>query len=364
MTTQPPLPYRSRLTTLRKHLAAAPADGLLVTGPQDQYYLTGAVLEDSAVLVTGRAVVIITDGRFAEQVRQQAGWAQAVIRVDGLMDICSRVVRDAGGIRRLGVQGERLAVDDFQTLVRKLRGVRVVSTRGLVGRGRIIKDEHELAALRKAIAAAEAGFLATCKRIKPGLREREVAAELEYQMRLAGAAASAFEPIVAVGQRGSLPHARAGETRLRPGQPVLIDWGARVGGYNSDLTRVVRVGAKLPPKIAEIYPIVADAQLAGIAAVRAGATCREVDAAARKVIADAGYGKEFTHGLGHGLGLDIHEPPRLSSRSNETLAARMVVTVEPGIYLPGIGGVRIEDDVLVTKTGRQALTHLPRALSY
>jgi len=192
-----------------------------------------------------------------------------------------------------------------------------------------------------------------------GRSEREVAAELEYRMRLHGAERTSFETIVAAGAHAALPHYRAGSTRIRAGQAVLIDWGAVVDGYCSDLTRVVFTGRIRPP-IASVYEIVLRAQAAGIAAVAPGATCQSADAAARAVIDRAGYGKAFGHGLGHGLGLQVHERPHVARGVDRKLQAGMVVTVEPGIYLPGVGGVRIEDDVLVTPGGRRRLTTLPR----
>lgn len=357
-----PVPYRDRVRSLRRLLDDRRVDALLVTYAPDQFYLTGAVLEDSAVLVTRSAVHIATDSRFDEQVAMQAGWAEKSLRTDSLTDAVLRVAGDHK-VRRLGLD-EHTPLGLFDTLNSKAsRRLRLRPTRGLVGSLRVVKSHDELAAIRRAIRAAETGFRKTLPAIKPGLRERDVAAELEYQMRRAGAAGSAFEPIVAVGPRASLPHARAGETKLRPGQPVLIDWGARVDGYNSDLTRVVRVGdVEWPAELRKIFPIVRRAQLAGIAAVRPGAACRDVDKAARDIIDAAGFGPQFGHGLGHGLGLDVHEGPRVSSKSTDVLRPGMVVTVEPGIYLPGIGGVRIEDDVLVTKTGHEVLTHLSRGV--
>ena len=180
-------------------------------------------------------------------------------------------------------------------------------------------------------------------------------------MRSAGAERAAFETIVAAGPHSALPHYRPGPTRIRRGDAVLIDWGAVVAGYCSDLTRVVFTG-RIPPQLACIYEIVLRAQSAGAAAVKPGCRCEAADASAREVIAAAGYGEAFAHGLGHGIGLEVHESPRLGTRSRQRLAAGMVVTVEPGIYLPGVGGVRIEDDVVVTATGQRRLSRLPRRI--
>lgn len=353
-----PATYAARLRGLRRRLDAAGADVLLVTYAPDQFYLTGAVLEDSAVLVTSRKVVVLTDSRFDEQVALQVPWAEKALRNDSLPDAIVRAVADLKA-RRVGLD-EHMPVGQYDMLKAKAGKLRLKVTRGLVSSLRVVKNDAEVAAIVKAIRVAEQAYLTTIRLVKPGLREREAAAELEYQMRRAGASGSAFEPIVATAARSSLPHARAGEARIRAGQPLLFDWGARVDGYCSDLTRVLTVGAKLPPKIAQIYPIVLEAQLAGIAAVRPGAKCRDVDDVARKIIADAGFGPQFGHGLGHGIGLDIHEKPGLGAKSSDVLKPGMIVTVEPGIYLPGVGGVRIEDDVLVTGTGHRVLSRLPK----
>jgi Xaa-Pro aminopeptidase len=206
---------------------------------------------------------------------------------------------------------------------------------------------------------AEEAFIAVRRSVRVGTSEREIAARLEYEMRKRGAEAAAFPTIVAEGPNAALPHAVAGERKVRKGSAVLIDWGAVCDFYRSDLTRVLFVGS-IPPALRKVYAIVREAQGKAIAAVRPGAVMRDVDAVARRHIERAGYGKAFGHGLGHGIGLDTHEPPRLSWMSEEKLAAGMVVTVEPGIYLPGVGGVRIEDDVLVTPAGCKVLSRLSK----
>ncbi|RKY23956.1 MAG: Xaa-Pro dipeptidase, partial [Planctomycetota bacterium] len=232
---------------------------------------------------------------------------------------------------------------------------------------RAIKDSGELKLIRQAIRIAQSAFLeltANGPGQLIGRTEGQVAAELEYLIRQAGAQGAAFDIIVAAGANSSKPHHTPGATKIKFDQPVLFDWGAKVGGYCSDLTRVVFPG-KIPPKFREIYDVVRQAQQAGIDAVRASVRCTTPDAAARAVIEQAGYGEQFTHSLGHGIGLDIHEAPGLARKSagaSEVLRAGMVVTVEPGIYLPGLGGVRIEDDVLVTATGCRRLTRLGRRI--
>ncbi len=199
------------------------------------------------------------------------------------------------------------------------------------------------------------------KTIRVGQTELEMAARLEYEMKSRGASAPAFPTICAEGANGAQPHAQPGRRKVKRGSAILFDWGARLGGYCSDLTRMVFVGS-VPPKFREIYGIVLEAQLAAIAEIRPGRRMCDIDAVARKVVEDAGYGPQYNHGLGHGLGLDVHEAPSLSWRSKEKLEPGMVVTAEPGIYLPGVGGVRIEDDVLLTRTGCRVLSRLGKTL--
>ncbi|HWA98347.1 MAG TPA: M24 family metallopeptidase, partial [Pirellulales bacterium] len=221
--------------------------------------------------------------------------------------------------------------------------------------------KQEVDEIRAAARMAERGFAVIRAALRGESTEKQVADDLEHQMRLFGAKGASFPPIIAVGKRAALPHARPTDEKIGSADFVLIDWGATARQYKSDLTRVVVTG-KISPKLESVYRVVLEAQERAIAAVRPGITGREVDQVARQVIADAGFGKHFGHGLGHGLGLDIHEAPRLSSANDRPLRPGMVVTVEPGIYLPDWGGVRIEDDVLVTKSGYEVLTDVPKQL--
>jgi Xaa-Pro aminopeptidase len=227
---------------------------------------------------------------------------------------------------------------------------------------RLIKDDGELAEIREAIQQAERGFQLLKASLSPDMTEQQAANELERAMRHFGAKQAAFDTIVAVGPRAALPHAQPTSTRIGDAAFLLIDWGARnSAGYHSDLTRMVVTGT-ISPKLEKLYRVVLQAQRRGIEAVRPGVPGGEVDSAARDAIRQAGWGKNFGHGLGHGIGLEIHEGPRVSQNSRVELKPGMVVTVEPGIYLPGWGGIRIEDDVLVTRTGHEVLTSLPRDL--
>jgi Xaa-Pro aminopeptidase len=256
-------------------------------------------------------------------------------------------------------------VADFEDLRAKLpASVETVAVRDRVEALRVVKDPEEVAAVREAIDAAERAFLMLRNGLRLGETEADLADALEGYMRRSGAAAASFPTIVAVGPWSALPHARPrADARVGDADFLLIDWGAsgRLGGYKSDLTRVLVTG-KVSPKFEKVYSTVLAAQERGIAAIRPGALARDVDAEARSVIEEAGFGRFFGHGLGHGLGLEIHEDPRLRRGSDVALRPGMVVTVEPGIYLPDWGGVRIEDDVLVTPDGREVLTHVPKSL--
>lgn len=350
----------NRLKRFRRQMKAARISAFLVTHPVDYFYLTGFTGEDSAVLLTSRAVHIISDGRFAESIKQECPWARVWMR-RGLLNPEIASVCQKLQIKSMAVQTSHLNVDDHKEIQKlgKLRSLK--SAPPILAQMRCIKEPAELATLGKALRNAEEAFTAMRRTIRVGQTELEMAARLEYEMKRRGASGPSFPTICAEGPNAALPHAHPGRRKVKRGSAILFDWGARVDGYCSDLTRMVFVGS-IPAKIAEVYGVVLAAQKKAIAAVRPGARMCDVDAIARDWIADAGYGEAFNHGLGHGLGLDVHEPPSLSWRSKKKLEAGMVVTVEPGIYLPGIGGVRIEDDVLVTPTGRRVLSRLSTKL--
>lgn len=348
-----------RLRRYRREAARRRVSALLITNPRDYSYLTGFSGEDSAVLLTGRAVHVITDGRFSQVVRNECPWATTWIRRGTLNAEIAKVCKSKK-LSALAVQGDHLCVSGF-TELGKLTGIRRLrSAPPIIPNMRKIKQPAELTTMRKAIRIAEDAFTATRASIRIGQTELELAARLEFEMKKRGSSSPAFPTICAEGSNAALPHAHPGQRKVRKGSAILFDWGARWRGYCSDLTRMVFVGS-IPRRIAEVYDVVLEAQQRAIAAIRPGRRMCDVDAVARDFIAAAGYGEAFSHGLGHGLGLDVHEPPSLSWRSKEKLEAGMVVTVEPGVYLPGVGGVRIEDDVLVTPRGRQVLSRLGRS---
>ncbi len=331
---------------------------MIVTNPADVTHLTGFVGEDGAVLVAAGGTCLVVSALYGEQARQDCGDVEVRVGATTQQIIVALAGR---GVRRLGAQAAHMKADTWQRLSAALGSRKLVPADELVSRGRLVKDADELRAIRKAVRAAEKAFnvlLGRGKKAFVGRTEREVVAELDYQMCLAGAQEAAFPTIVAAGANASQPHYQAGQRKIRSGEPVLIDWGARVAGYCSDLTRVVFTD-RIPAEIGRIYELVAAAQTAGIKAIKPGVLARTADRAARDVIAAGGYGEQFIHGVGHGLGREVHEAPIVAAASEQRLGKGMVVTVEPGIYLPGVGGVRIEDDVVVTAQGRRRLSSLP-----
>jgi Xaa-Pro aminopeptidase len=263
--------------------------------------------------------------------------------------------------RRVGVEADSMTLAQRDGLSAAAPKVELVSTSAWVEDLRMIKDRDEIERTRRACDMARRTFEVVRAKITQSMTEAEIAAELEYQARRFGAKKLSFEPIVGVGPRSALPHGHATNKRVGEAEFTLIDWGVLEGLYMSDLTRVLATD-RISPKLRKLYGVVLKAQRAGIEAIRPGAVCEDVDAAARAVIEKAGYGKHFGHGLGHSLGLEIHENPRFAKGNKTVLKPGMIMTVEPGIYFPGWGGIRIEDDVLVTRTGHEVLTSVPKEL--
>lgn len=351
---------RDRLARVARRLGA---DAVLVTNFTNVTYLTGFTGDDSYLLVSPHTQVMLSDPRYTQQLGEECPGLDVAIRQPStsLAAWASRVVKQAR-VARLAVEAASMTLQMRESLASELPHVTFEPAVGLVEGQRVIKDRDEVQEIRRAIALAEQAFGVVRAALQPGQSEREIAFELEHQIRRFGGAGCAFPPIVAVGPRAALPHAVPTDRRVGDGDLLLIDWGATARLYRSDLTRVLVTG-KISPKLERIYGVVLTAQQQAIAAIRPGVRMSEVDAAARRVIAQAGYGRRFGHGLGHGFGLDIHEAPRLAPHQDQPLRAGMVVTVEPGVYLPSWGGVRLEDDVLVTRDGCEVLSHLPKELA-
>jgi len=353
--------YPQRRNRLRHLLRRAGSPTFLVTRFANVTYLTGFTGDDSFLLVTPDRDLLLSDPRYATQLEEECPGVELVIRRPGT-PIVGSVVRTlkALGNSRLGIESGSMSVEMFQKLTSELPAVAVEPRSSLVEQLREVKDREEVREIRRAIEIAERAFAVVKASLRSGHTEKSVADELDHQVRLFGGEGCSFPPIVAVGPRAALPHARPGPTPIDQSPFVLVDWGAKGNGlYLSDLTRVVLTG-KTPPRLENIYQTVLAAQRAAIAAIRPGTAMDAVDAVARQAIDDAGYGRRFGHSLGHGIGLEIHEQPRLAVDHKRLLKAGMVVTVEPGIYLPGWGGVRIEDDVLVTRDGCEVLSSCPK----
>ncbi len=355
----------ARVERVRAALQAAKAEALLVTAFADVSWLTGFEGDDSHVLITPERILLISDSRYEEQISREAPWIPVVMRKKAILEEVSKQIRRLK-IRRLGVQAESMTLKAKKDLEKFLKSakskLKFQPLADLIVKLRHIKDAQEIAIMEEAIRIAEGGYLAMKGAIKPGMTENQIAGLLGFEMRQRGALNSSFDTIIAAGKNGSLPHYRPGDVPFQTNSSLLVDWGARYRGYCSDLTRVVWLGT-VPPPIKKIYSIVLEAQLAAIAAIKPGAHGKKVDKAARDVITKAGFGKQFGHGTGHGVGRDIHEAISLSRFSTTVLEPGMIITVEPGIYLPGIGGVRIEDDILVTPTGHRVLSSLPKDLA-
>lgn len=346
---------RRRLLPL---LEEAQVDLFLVTCDTNVSYLTGFT-GDSTYLVAGpERSLLVSDARYTEQLHEECPDVEARIRPPSikLPDATINLLRELQP-RRVGVEGHVMSVELRDLLAAALTTVELVPISGKIeSELRSIKDEFEVDEIRSAIAMAVSGFEALKTFAMPGMTEREAAFELEAALRRAGAERFSFPAIVAVGDRAALPHYRAGARRLGEDPLLLLDWGAEgPGRYMSDLTRTMWRGDP-SPQFQNVYSIVLQAQAAAIAAIKPGVKGSDVDQIARDVITESGFGPQFGHSLGHGIGLDIHEQPRLAPASDSVLQAGMVVTVEPGIYLPHWGGVRIEDDVLVTETGCEVLS--------
>lgn len=333
----------------------------MVSQEKNVTYLTGFSGEASWLLLSKNDAVILSDGRFIEQLQRECPDLDAEIRLPPtqLPDLVQRIV-SKGQWSQVAFEADEMTFSTHAVLKSQCPEQDWVPSQGIVESLREVKDTEELAAIRRAIDVAERAFNVVRASLLGSQTEKDVADALDYQIRRFGGSGCCFEPIVGVGANGALPHYRAGDVRLGASPFVLIDWGARVAGYVSDLTRVLVTG-RIPPKLERLYGVVLTAQLRAIEQIRPGALLEDIDAAARSVIEKAGWGASFTHGLGHGIGLAVHEAPRLAVRQKRALKAGMVITIEPGIYLPGWGGIRIEDDVLVTRNGHEVLTSVPKS---
>jgi Xaa-Pro aminopeptidase len=354
--------YEGRRERLQRLLRKEPARSILITSPSNVTYLTGFSGDSSYLWIDRDRIRLISDARFEEQIAEECPTLEVVIRKSTVtvLAAAAKVIRSSK-VGQYLVEGHSISKADFDQLAAANPKISVLASSGLVESLRERKDQTELQAIQRAIHIAEEAFLAVRQQLKPEMTEKQVADDLDYAMRCAGGIGSSFRTIVGVGPRAALPHGIPSQRRLDESPFVLIDWGAKEDLYVSDLTRVLATGT-LPTKFERIYHVVLAAQQAAIRALRPGALMSEIDTAARSTIEQAGFGKRFTHGLGHGFGLQVHESIRLARGQDRKLESGMVVTIEPGIYIPGWGGVRIEDDCLITSKGCRVLSTLPREL--
>lgn len=360
----PAMDVAARVDRLRPSFAQAGVEALLVTHLPNVRYLTGFTGSSAMLLVTDDALVFTSDGRY----RTQAGEQLAAAGVDAQVEIGATVAqqRDAlaaavpSGVR-VGLEANAVTWAQQRAFVTTFDGHELVPTDGLVERLRRVKEPAEVARIHAACAIADDALGALLPRLAERPTERDFALELEVEMRRRGASGNSFDPIVASGPNAAKPHARPSTRPVERGELVVIDFGCVVDGYCSDMTRTVSVGDP-GPDARRVWDVVRESQWAGREAVRAGVDCAAVDQACREVIAAAGWADAFVHGTGHGVGLEIHEEPRVAASARDTLEPGSVVTVEPGVYLPGVGGVRIEDTVVVTSDGSHPLTAFPKHL--
>lgn len=350
--------HAARIDKVRQQLDELNVDALYVTDLSNVRYLTGFSGSAGQVLVTSDSAHFYSDRRYKLRAEALVSGAEIDIYADRPTDTLSPQLQ-ASKVARLGVEGKTMTLGSADDLRGRLDGVELVTTAGVVESLRAVKDAEEIEAIRTSVGVADQAFAYIIERLEPGRAEAELALEIEIWMRSNGAEAVSFDPIVGSGPLSAHIHHSPSDRTLAKGDLVLMDFGARVDGYCSDLSRTVVLGAASDEKLAQ-YSLVLAAQAAGIAALRDGISGREVDAAARKLIDEAGHGERFAHGLGHGVGLDIHEEPRMGLTSDDIMRTGHVVTVEPGVYLPDSGGVRIEDCVAVTASGSEVLTAAPK----
>lgn len=334
-------------------------DGMLITSPYNRRYATNFTGTAGVALITHESAYFITDFRYSKQAESQASGYEVIQHAGSIINELSEKV-EKNGLKKIGFEQDFITYSEWRKFEDELQAELIPVSR-LIEKMRMIKTDDEIAIIKEAADIADAAFKHILHYIKPGAREIDIANELEFFMRKCGAISSSFDIIVASGWRSALPHGVASDKPIQSGDFVTLDYGALHKGYISDITRTVAVGEP-SQQLKEIYQIVLEAQMEAVEKIKPGMTGMEADKIARDLIVKHGYGQYFGHSLGHGIGLEVHEGPGLSPRSDEKLAPGMTVTVEPGIYLPNVGGVRIEDDILITDSANERLTHSTKEL--
>lgn len=349
-----------RVERLRARLEKIGLDGFLIMAPDNRRYISGFTGTAGIVLITKKQNLLFTDFRYIDQATKEAPHFEIIKYQYPFLQTINEVVKRLP-LEQIGFESEFVTYNQFLDLSKFLEGIKLLPQKGTIEELRMVKDPEEISYIQKAARIADNGFKHILNKIKPGITEREVALELEYYMASQGATGTSFATIVASGKRSSLPHGVASEKIIQKGDFVTMDFGCVYKGYCSDMTRTVVIGNP-STKQNEIYNIVLQAQQLGLSSVRAGLGAKEIDMVSRNYIESKGYGDYFGHGLGHGLGLNVHENPSLSPKDNTELLKNMVVTIEPGIYIPDWGGVRIEDLIVVLEDGYENLTKSPKEL--
>ncbi len=344
----------NRLDTFRKELKNLGQDGALITKRENYMYLSGFSGTSANLVITDKKAYLLTDFRYVEQSARQAPLFEIVEHKPDIKDTILEIL-NSEGIKKLGFEDQSLTYSEYKSFSNKFKDTALEGIGSVVERLRSIKDSFEIETINKAVEIADGAFNHVLGIIKPGITELDVAAELEYKMKKLGASGASFETIVASGLRSSMPHGVASEKKLEAGDTITMDFGALYNHYCSDITRTVFLGQP-DKKMIDIYNIVLEAQLTSERGAVQGKTGREVDKIARDMIYSKGFEGKFGHGLGHGLGLEIHENPRLSPGGDKVLENNMAVTVEPGIYVEGLGGVRIEDTIIIREDNPIVLT--------
>jgi Xaa-Pro aminopeptidase len=336
------------------------ADALLVSSPANIRYLSGYTGSNGLILLLTSETHFFTDPRYEISARQNIAGKVHIVRGPLIAGVIQVIKRKR--LKKIGFESAWTQFEAYQRLKEDLPlGASLVPAGRLVEERRMLKSPAEIDTIRRSVALNSEAYDRVLKRIRPGVRESDVAAEIEYQMKMLGAEKPSFDTIIAAGPHSALPHAQPTAYRIGANELLLIDMGASLEGYASDMTRVIHLGPP-PKRIREMYRAVLEAQLAGIAAVQEGTTAGKVDATTRNVLKKHKLDKQFVHSTGHGLGLEIHEPPRLGKKDKTRLQAGMAITIEPGVYVEGLAGIRIEDTVLVTKNGCEMLTPTSKEL--
>ncbi|KXG78174.1 Aminopeptidase YpdF [Fervidicola ferrireducens] len=350
---------QSRISNLRQKLIDKGFDAILIVKPENQYYLCG--FDGEGFLVIGKERnIVFTDFRYVEEAKSKTTGVEIVelkYNISPYEKFAQELI--SMGVKKIAVEGHYLTLKSYEEMKNFFNGIEIVSTENLVEELRTVKDETELDFIKQAQSITDKTFSHILGYIRPGVSENDIALEIEYFVKKSGADGLAFPTIIASGPRSSLPHGKPTARKLEAGDFLTIDFGAKFNHYCSDMTRTVFLG-KLDKEKERMYNIVLDAQKRALEYIKAGVSCKEVDTIAREFIEKKGFGKNFGHSLGHGVGLEVHEGPRLSQKGDGCLLPGMVVTVEPGIYVEGFGGVRIEDLVIVTDDGCINLTQSPK----